>query len=81
VGTPRAGIETLACRWPGKQNLPATVMVQFDKEASQARDYWVAKNTTHRAARPDPSRRKERLLRMTVKGPRKNRIRRNVVST
>jgi len=45
--------------------------VQFDKEASQARDYWVAKNATPRAARPDPfgrylragsSRRKERLL-------------------
>jgi hypothetical protein len=27
--------------------------------------YCVAKNATHRAARPDPSRRKERLLRMT----------------
>jgi hypothetical protein len=41
--------------------------VQFDKEASQTRDYWVAKSATHRAARPDPSLRKERLLRMTSK--------------
>jgi hypothetical protein len=35
-------------------------------EASQTRDYCVAKDATHRAARPDPSRRKERLLRMTI---------------
>ena len=42
-------------------------MVQFDNEASQTRDYCVAKNATHRAARPDPSLRKERLLRMTSK--------------
>ena len=39
---------------------------QGDKEASQTRDYCVAKNATHRAARPDPSPRKERLLRMTT---------------
>src|SRR5580692_4009651 len=32
------------------------------KEASQTRDYCVAKSATHRAARPDPSRRKQRLL-------------------
>ena len=37
-----------------------------DKEAIQTRDYCVAKNATQRAARPDPSRRKERLLRMTI---------------
>src|ERR1035438_8809322 len=43
------------------------VVVQFGKEASQTRDYCVAKNATHRAARPDPSLRKERLLRMTIK--------------
>src|SRR5208337_1412580 len=43
------------------------VVGQFGKEASQARDYCVAKNATLRAARPDPSRRKERLLRMTIK--------------
>jgi len=51
------------------------VVVQFDKEASQTRDYCVAKIATlrqaqgrlHRAARPDPSLRKERLLRMTSK--------------
>ena len=41
-------------------------MVQFDKEASQTRDYCVAKNATHRAARPDPSLRKGRLFRMTI---------------
>jgi hypothetical protein len=41
--------------------------VQFDREASQTRDYCVAKNATHRAARPDPSLRKERLFRMTIK--------------
>jgi hypothetical protein len=40
-------------------------VVDFDKEASQTRDYCVAKNATHRAARPDPSLRKKRLLRMT----------------
>jgi len=38
---------------------------QFDKEASQTRDYWVAENATLRAARPDPSLRKDGLLRMT----------------
>jgi hypothetical protein len=43
------------------------VVVQFGREASQTRDYCVAKNATHRAARPDPSLRKERLLRMTIK--------------
>src|SRR5580658_7837669 len=36
-----------------------------DKEASQTRDCCVAKSAAHRAARPDPSRRKERLFRMT----------------
>jgi hypothetical protein len=36
------------------------VVVQVDREASQTRDYCVAKNATHRAARPDPSRRKKR---------------------
>jgi hypothetical protein len=43
------------------------VVVKFGKEASQTRAYCVAKNATHRAARPDPSLRKERLLRMTIK--------------
>jgi hypothetical protein len=42
-------------------------MVQFGEEASQTRDYCVAKNATLRAARPDPSLRKERLFRMTIK--------------
>src|ERR1700691_5279975 len=46
--------------------VPLPPAVQFDKEASQTRDYCVAKNATHRAARPDPSPRKERLLRMTI---------------
>jgi hypothetical protein len=41
------------------------VVVQFGKDASQTRDYCVAKNATHRAARPDPSLRKKRLFRMT----------------
>src|SRR2546426_6206877 len=43
------------------------VVVQLGKEVSQTRDYCVAKNATLRAARPDPSLRKERLLRMTIK--------------
>jgi hypothetical protein len=41
--------------------------VQFDKEASQTRDYCVAQNAMRRAARPDSSLRKERLLGMTSK--------------
>jgi hypothetical protein len=41
--------------------------MQFDKEASQTRDYCVAKNAPLRAARPDSSRRKERLFGMTIK--------------
>ena len=40
-------------------------MVQFDKEANQTRDYWVAENATLRAGRPDSSPRKERLFGMT----------------
>ena len=36
-----------------------------NKDASQTRDLCVAKNATLRAARPDPSLRKERLFRMT----------------
>ena len=43
------------------------VVVQFDREASQTRDYCFAKDATHRAARPDPSLRKERLLGTTIK--------------
>jgi len=39
---------------------------QFDMEASQAREYCVAKYATLRAARPDLSPRKERLLGMTI---------------
>jgi len=40
---------------------------QFDKEASQTRDYCVAKDATLRAARPDPSLRKEPSLGMTIR--------------
>ena len=47
--------------------LEVLVVVQFDKEASQTRDYWVAKNATLRAARPDSSLRKGRLFGMTIK--------------
>jgi len=43
------------------------VVVQFEKEASQTREFCVAKDATLRAARPDPSLRKNRLLRMTSK--------------
>jgi hypothetical protein len=35
---------------------------QFNKEASQTRDYCVAEKAMLGAARPDPSLRKERLL-------------------
>jgi hypothetical protein len=41
-----------------------------DREASQTRDYCVAKGATHRAARLDPSLRKGRLFRMTIEGDR-----------
>src|SRR2546430_2151374 len=41
------------------------VVVALDKEASQTHDYCVTKNATLRAARPDPSLRKECLLGMT----------------
>jgi hypothetical protein len=37
------------------------VVREFGKEASQTRDYCVAKSATPRAARPDPSRDKKRL--------------------
>jgi hypothetical protein len=37
-------------------------VVQFGQEASKTRDYSVARSATPRAARPDPSARKERLL-------------------
>ncbi|MGA8491526.1 MAG: AMP-binding protein [Terriglobales bacterium] len=40
-------------------------VAQFDKEASQTRDYCLAKNAMLREARPDSSRRKERLFGMT----------------
>jgi hypothetical protein len=43
------------------------MLAQFYKEASRTRDYCVAKDAPQRAVRPDPSLRKERLLRMTIK--------------
>jgi hypothetical protein len=46
-------------------DLDGEVVVVDEKEASQTRDYCVARNATLGAARPDPSRRKKRLLRMT----------------
>jgi len=36
-------------------------------EASQTRDFGVAENATHRAARPDPSLAKRGRLGMTIK--------------
>jgi hypothetical protein len=42
------------------------VVVQFDREASQARDCCGANRAPHRAARPDPSLRKRGLFRMTI---------------
>src|ERR1700690_2277631 len=49
------------------RSAPSAAVVQFTKEASQTRDYCVAKNATLRAARPDPSLRKKRFFRMTIK--------------
>src|ERR1700730_16942268 len=49
-----------------RQRTGVSGSVQFEKEASQTRDYCVAKNATLRAARPDPSLRKKRLFRMTT---------------
>jgi len=43
-------------------------------EASQTREYCVAKYATRRAARPDPSLRKERLLGMTIDSPTKPKV-------
>ncbi|MGB9491714.1 MAG: hypothetical protein WCA92_14730, partial [Terriglobales bacterium] len=40
---------------------------QFEKEASQTRDYCVANTETLHAARLDPSLRKNRLLGVTIK--------------
>jgi len=42
-------------------------VVEFGKEASQTRDYCVVRHATLRAARPDPSLRKERLLKDDIK--------------
>src|ERR1035438_2222319 len=52
---------------PGARYDPRTAAVAFEEEASQTRDYCVAKNATRRAARPDPSLRKKRLFRMTIR--------------
>jgi len=50
-----------------QENRTDPVETEFDKEASQTRDFCVAKNATLRAARSDPSRRKRGLLGMTMK--------------
>ncbi len=57
----------LAPRYVKDNSSLGRVVAQFEKGASQARDYCVAKNATHRAARPDPSLRKKHLLGMTIK--------------
>src|SRR5580698_203634 len=49
------------------QGRSSWVVVQFGEEASLTRVYCVAEDVTHRAARPDPSPRKECLFRMTIK--------------
>jgi hypothetical protein len=53
-------------------SIPVVVQFDFDKEASQTRSYCGASfsnksGAPQRAARPGPSLRKERLLRMTTK--------------
>ena len=53
--------------WASPAVPDSLVVGQFDKEASQTRDDCVAKNATQRAARLDPSLRKKRLFRMTIK--------------
>jgi hypothetical protein len=45
-------------------------VAEDDREASQTRDYCVAKGAMRRAARPDPSLRRGRLFRMTIEGDR-----------
>jgi len=47
--------------------MEVALAVQFDKEASQTRDYWVAKSATLCAARPDSSLRKKPFFGMTIK--------------
>ena len=42
-------------------------MVRLEKEASPTRDSCLAECARFRAARPDPSLRKERLLGITIK--------------
>src|SRR5579872_2256759 len=60
---------------------PDACPVDGDREASQTRDYCVAKYATHRAARPDPSLRKERLLGMTVKFPAQAKLERGTLKS
>ena len=40
--------------------------IRLDREASRTRDYCVAKDATHPAARPGPSAGKSARLRMTM---------------
>jgi hypothetical protein len=54
-------------RSTGAVNTKLSVAMQFGKEASQTRDYCVAKSTRHRAALPDPSAGKKHPTQMTTK--------------
>jgi hypothetical protein len=57
---PRRKAKAKSGHYPG-------VVAQFHEEASRTRHYCAAKDATHRAACPDRSLRKERLLKMTGK--------------
>src|ERR1700678_2692244 len=63
VVTPEVGVSTpkAFAEWDRRMERQA----EINMEASQTRDYCVAKNATRRAARPDPSLRKKRALGMT----------------
>jgi len=62
----RTSLDYNVARHRSFQSARDRVVGQVDKEASQTRDDCVARNATLRAARPDPSRRKSGLLRMTI---------------
>src|SRR5271154_6070722 len=49
------------------QRIPCWWWLSLIRRRAKRRDDCVAKNATLRAARPDPSRRKKRLLGMTIK--------------
>ena len=66
VSWARCSVYNKVCE-AGKDDDRGGVGAVPEKEASQARNYCVAKNATHRAARSDSSLRKERLFGMTIK--------------